>query len=199
MKRQQRRGDLSCLFVTAKANFNDCFSNITITKIKASRHPLQDMRTGILDFIIRLPFQHNSNIMAMDFHFFSISVEILSHKYTLIQKRSLNFTRAPQLYFILTLTYPQNIFLMYSFNILANVYGISNQKWHYFQFFFPTCSCRLPQKKGVLCLVFTEMFLQYYQWMFVTHGASGSRRVKNVASIKEDNFTQCYPEMGALC
>lgn len=174
MKRQQRRGDLSCLFVTAKANFNDCFSNITITQIKASRHPLQDMRTGILDFIIRLPFQHNSNIMAMDFHFFSISVEILSHKYTLIQKRSLNFTRAPQLYFILTLTYPQNIFLMYSFNILANVYGISNQKWHYFQFFLPHMQLQAIQKKGgpvfsvhgsVLTVLSMDVCASWSQWL----------------------------------
>lgn len=28
------------------------------------------MRAEILDFIIRLPFQQNSNMMAMDFHFF---------------------------------------------------------------------------------------------------------------------------------
>lgn len=68
--------------------------------------------------------------MATDFHFFSIAVEILSHKYTLIQKRSLNFMRARELYFIFMLTYPQNIFLMYSFNILANVHDISNQKWY---------------------------------------------------------------------
>ena len=40
MKRQEGRVDPSCLFVNAKANFNDCFSDITITKIKASRHPL---------------------------------------------------------------------------------------------------------------------------------------------------------------
>lgn len=159
MKRQEGREDLSCLFVNAKANFSDCLSDITITKIKASRHPLQDMSARILDFIIRLPFQHNSNIMAMDFHFFSISVEILSHKYTLIQKRSLNFTRAPELYFILMLTYPQNIFLMYSFNILANVHDISNQKWHYFQcFFFSTFGDRLF-KKGFLLLLFTKSCL----------------------------------------
>lgn len=34
------RAGLSCLFVNAKANFNDCFSDIMITKIKASRNPL---------------------------------------------------------------------------------------------------------------------------------------------------------------